>query len=51
MHPDEGDNSATRDLTALGLPRVSGPTKVARGRVMLYAFKLLGRLTGDITPK
>ena len=48
MHPDDGDDSAIRQLDALGLPQVSGPTKPVRGRVMLYAFKLLGRLTGHI---
>ena len=48
MHPDEGDDSAIRQLGALGLPEVSGPTKPVRGRIMLYAFKLLGRLTGHI---
>lgn len=46
MHPDDGDDSAIRQLGALGLPEVSGPTKPVRGRIMLYAFKLLGRLTG-----
>jgi hypothetical protein len=51
MHPEEGDDSAIGQLELLGLPGVTGPTKPARGRVMLYAFKLLGRLTGDIAPK
>jgi hypothetical protein len=50
MHPEEGDDSAVRQFTALGLPAVSGPTRTARTRVMLYAFKLLGRLTGEIKP-
>ena len=48
MHPDDGDDSAIRQLGALGLPEVSGPTKPVRGRIMLYAFKLLGRTTGHI---
>ena len=51
MHPDDGDDSAMFQLAPLGLPKVSGSSKVARGRVMLYAFKLLGRLNGDIAPK
>ena len=51
MHPDEGDDTAMRQLAPLGLPQVTGSSKVSRGRVMLYAFKLLGRLTGDIAPK
>jgi hypothetical protein len=50
MHPDEGDDSAIRQLRALGLPAVQGPTKPVRGRIMIYAFKLLGRLTGNIPP-
>jgi hypothetical protein len=45
-HPDEGDDSAIRQLRDLGLPHVQGPTKPVRGRIMIYAFKLLGRLTG-----
>jgi ABC-2 type transport system permease protein len=50
MHPDEGDDSAVHKLGALGLPDVTGPTKPVRGRIMIYAFKLLGRLTGKIPP-
>ncbi len=48
MHPDDGDDSAIRQLGTLGLPEVNGPTKPVRGRIMLYAFKLLGRTTGHI---
>lgn len=50
MHPDEGDASAIGQFSGLGLPGVSGPDRAARARVMVYAFKLLGRLTGDIRP-
>ncbi len=50
MHPDAGDDSAIRQLQPLGLPDLRGPAKPARGRIMLYAFKLLGRLTGHIPP-
>ena len=50
MHPDAGDDSAIRQLRELGLPQVQGPTKPVRGRIMIYAFKLLGRLTGKIPP-
>jgi len=50
MHPEGGDGTAMRQLDAFGLPQVSGPQKPVRGRVMLYAFKLLGRLTGHIVP-
>jgi hypothetical protein len=51
LHPEEGDDTAMRQLAPLGLPQVTGSSKVSRGRVMLYAFKLLGRLTGDIALK
>jgi len=50
MHPDDGDDAAIHQLRVFDLPDVSGPAKPARGRVMLYAFKLLGRLTGHIPP-
>jgi ABC-2 type transport system permease protein len=50
MHPDDGNDAAIHQLQAFGLPDITGPTKSARGRVMLYAFKLLGRLTGHIPP-
>jgi hypothetical protein len=50
MHPDDGDDAAIHQLQAFGLPDVTGPAKPARGRIMLYAFKLLGRLTGHIPP-
>jgi hypothetical protein len=49
-HSDEGDDSAIRQLRELDLPQVQGPTKPVRGRIMIYAFKLLGRLTGKIPP-
>ena len=48
MHPDAGGDAAIRQLGAFGLPDISGPTKPVRGRIMLYAFKLLGRLSGPI---
>jgi ABC-2 type transport system permease protein len=48
MHPDEGDDAAVAEMELLGLPAVTGPRKALRGRVMLYAFKFLGRLTGNI---
>jgi hypothetical protein len=45
LHPLDGSDSATRQLHRLGLP--DGPTdaRMLRNRVMIYAFKLLGRLT------
>jgi hypothetical protein len=48
LHPDNGDDAAIHQLRAFGLPDVNGPSKPVRGRIMLYAFKLLGRLTGHL---
>jgi ABC-2 type transport system permease protein len=47
-HPQDGDDAAVRQLAPLGLPEVAGPTRQVRTRVMVYAFKFLGRLTGDL---
>ena len=41
---------AIHQMRDFGLPDVTGPTRPVRGRIMLYAFKLLGRLTGHIPP-
>jgi ABC-2 type transport system permease protein len=49
LHPDEGDDAAIHQLRTFGLPDVSGDAKPVRGRIMLYAFKLLGRLTGHLS--
>jgi hypothetical protein len=46
MHPDDGSDIPR--LGDFGLPDVTGPAKPVRGRIMLYAFKLLGRLTGHV---
>jgi ABC-2 type transport system permease protein len=48
MHPDDGDDAAIHQLSEFGLPDISGPAKPVRGRIMLYAFKLLGRLSGPL---
>jgi hypothetical protein len=48
LHPDAGSDAAVHQLGAFGLPDISGPTKPVRGRIMLYAFKLLGRLAGSL---
>ena len=50
MHPDEGDDGAIHQLRPFGLPDITGPSQTARGRIMLYALKLLGRLSGHIPP-
>jgi hypothetical protein len=51
MHPNEGSDAAVGEMEKLGLPAVSGARQGVRGRVMLYAFKFLGRLTGDLPPE
>jgi hypothetical protein len=51
MHPEDGDDSAMQKLEPFGLPSVTGPTHEVHSRVMLYSLKLLGRLTGKISPK
>lgn len=48
MHPNDGDDAAVGELEKFGLPAVQGTRAGVRGRVMLYAFKFLGRLTGDL---
>jgi ABC-2 type transport system permease protein len=48
MRPNEGDDAAVGQLEKFGLPAVQGTRAGVRGRVMLYAFKFLGRLTGDL---
>lgn len=50
LHPDDGDDAAIHELRPFGLPDISGPAKPVRGRIMLYAFKLLGRLSGHRPP-
>lgn len=50
LHPDDGNDTAIHQLGDFGLPDISGPTKPVRGRIMLYAFKLLGRLSGRVPP-
>ena len=47
-HPAEGDDSALAELHALGLGAGPSDTEQTRERVVYYAVKLLGRLTGKI---
>ena len=46
MHPDEGSDAAVHELGVFGLRDPKGPAKPFHAREMIYAFKLLGRLTG-----
>lgn len=48
MHPDAGNDSALAEMQQLGFSSVPESRQALRGRAMLYAFKFLGRLTGDI---
>lgn len=48
-HPAEGDDSAVRELKTFGLPALDGPAGEVRHRVVFYALKLLGRITGQIS--
>ena len=48
MHPSEGDDAAVGELEKFGLPAVQGDRAGVRSRVMLYAFKFLGRLEGAL---
>jgi hypothetical protein len=50
MHPDAGNDGAIHQLGVLGLPDVSGATRPVHARIMIYAFKLLGRVTGKTPP-
>lgn len=45
LHPRDGSDSAAGQLHELGLPDGPPDTRMLRSRVMIYAFKLLGRLT------
>jgi len=50
-HPFDGDDKAVDELRPLGL--FSGPADMeqTRGRLSVYAVKLLGRITGKIVPE
>ena len=51
LHPMDGSDSASHELQILGLPDGPANTTEVRGRVVIYALKLLGRLTGKIEQK
>ena len=51
-HPNDGSDAAMDELSALGLPKLNGPTRrEARVRAMVYAFKMLARATNRETPQ
>jgi ABC-2 type transport system permease protein len=51
LHPMDGDDSAIAQLPILGLNYPPTDPAEVRNRAAFYAVKLLGRLTGRITPK
>jgi hypothetical protein len=44
VHPDEGSVDAAGRLHELGLPDAPADARLLRNRIMLYAFKMLGRM-------
>jgi ABC-2 type transporter len=50
-HPFDGDDSAVDELRPLGLNNGPADMEQTRGRLSVYAVKLLGRITGKITPE
>jgi ABC-2 type transport system permease protein len=51
VHPFDGDDSAVDELRPLGLYNGPADMEQTRGRLSVYAVKLLGRITGRITPE
>ena len=49
-HPFDGDDKAVDELRPLGLFNGPADMEQTRGRLSVYAVKLLGRITGKITP-
>jgi ABC-2 type transport system permease protein len=48
LHPNDGDDSASRRMSAFGLPDAPRDARSLRNRAMLYSFKLLARLTNSL---
>jgi len=51
VHPFDGDDKAVDELRPLGLFNGPADMEQTRGRLSVYAVKLLGRITGKITPE
>jgi ABC-2 type transporter len=51
LHPFEGDDKAVDELRPLGLFNGPSDMETTRDRMSVYAVKLLGRITGRITPE
>jgi hypothetical protein len=50
-HPFDGDDKAVDELRPLGLFNGPADMEQTRGRLAVYAVKLLGRITGKIVPE
>ena len=50
-HPFDGDDKAVDELRPLGLFNGPADMEQTRGRLSVYAVKLLGRITGHIKPE
>ncbi len=50
-HPFDGDDKAVDELRPLGLFNGPADMEQTRGRLSVYAVKLLGRITGQIKPE
>jgi hypothetical protein len=50
-HPFDGDDKAVDELRPLGLFNGPADMEQTRGRLSVYAVKLLGRITGNIKPE
>ena len=50
-HPFDGDDKAVDELRPLGLFNGPADMEQTRGRLSVYAVKLLGRITGKIMPE
>ena len=51
LHPFDGDDKAVDELRPLGLNNGPADMETTRDRLSVYAVKLLGRVTGKITPQ
>ena len=51
LHPFDGDDKAVDELRPLGLNNGPADMQETRDRLSVYAVKLLGRITGKITPQ
>ena len=46
VHPDEGSDAVVDQMRPLGIPNGPSDMQEVRGRIGVYAVKLIGRITG-----